>query len=132
MSSDLTSEKGSENSSEKSYPQRLCAVDDIPADGAKGFQLDKFNSIFAVRKAGELYLYRNRCPHARLELNWMPDRFLDRSRDHIMCAAHGALFEIDSGDCISGPCPGTSLSPVAHSIVDGQLYLSTDPLDGQQ
>ena len=119
-------------SSENTYPQRLCAVDDIPADGAKGFQIDKFNSIFAVRKEGGLYLYRNRCPHARLELNWTPDRFLDRNRDYILCAAHGALFEIDSGDCISGPCHGTRLSPVAHSIIDGQLYLSEDPLSSQQ
>jgi len=123
----LSANSTPENPQEKNYPQRLCAVDDIPTGGAKGFQLDKFNSIFAVRKEGELYLYRNRCPHARLELNWMPDRFLDRSRDYIMCAAHGALFQIDSGKCISGPCPGTQLSPVAHTIVDGQLYLNEDP-----
>jgi len=119
----------SDLTSEKAYPQRLCAIDDIPSDGAKGFQIHKFNSIFAVRKGDKLYLYRNRCPHARLELNWMPDRFLDRNRDHILCAAHGALFEIDSGDCISGPCPGTRLDPVAHTIVDGQLYLSEDPIN---
>ena len=29
-------------------------------------------------------------------------------------------------------CPGTRLSPVAHSIIDGQLYLSEDPLSSQQ
>lgn len=102
----------------------LCAIDDIPADGAKGFKLDKFNSIFAVRKGKELYLYRNRCPHARLELNWMPDRFLDITRNYILCAAHGALFKIDSGDCVSGPCPGTQLSTVPHTITNGQIYLS--------
>lgn len=118
--------------SDNNYPLRLCAVDDIPIDGAKGFQLDKFNSIFAVRREAGLYLYRNRCPHARLELNWMPDRFLDRSLDYILCAAHGALFDITTGDCISGPCPGTQLSPVAHTVVDGQLYLSEDPLNNQQ
>ncbi|MBL4782032.1 MAG: Rieske (2Fe-2S) protein [Porticoccaceae bacterium] len=119
-------------SAKKLYPLLLCAVDEIPSDGAKGFQLNKLNSIFAVRKDDALYLYRNRCPHARLELNWMPDRFLDRNRDYILCAAHGALFEIDSGDCVYGPCPGTRLSPVAHTIIDGQLYLSEDPLDPQE
>ena len=112
---------------EDTYTQPLCALEDIPDDGAKGFTLDKFNSIFAVRKNQKVYLYQNRCPHARLELNWMPDRFLDRSRDYILCAAHGALFEIDSGDCIAGPCPGSKLSALPHSIVNGQLYLNQAP-----
>lgn len=104
--------------------QALCAVDDIPDGGSKGFTLDdKHTAIFAVRKGSEVYLYRNICPHAGFELNWTPDKFLDRNREYIMCSAHGALFDISTGSCFAGPCAGSRLSPVAHTIEKGQVYL---------
>jgi len=77
-----------------------------------------------------LYLYRNRCPHAGLPLNWAPDRFLDSTRRFILCAAHGAMFAIDSGDCIAGPCPGASLTAVPHDIDDqGDIWLEVASLE---
>jgi len=104
--------------------QALCALDDIPVDQSRGFQLDRFVSIFAVRKSDRLYLYKNRCPHAGLELNWTADRFLDRDGMYILCSAHGAMFSIESGECIAGPCTGAYLEPVNFSISDGWIYLT--------
>jgi nitrite reductase/ring-hydroxylating ferredoxin subunit len=101
----------------------LCSVEDIPENGSKGFSLDKHKTIFAIRKDGQVYVYKNTCPHAGLELNWMPDRFLDRDKEYILCSAHGAMFEISSGFCIAGPCAGSSLQPVAHTVEDGRIYL---------
>ena len=107
-----------------SNQQPLCALEDIPADGSRGFPLGKFESIFAIRKNDQLYLYRNRCPHAGLELNWMPDRFLDRDGKYIICSAHGAMFTIENGECIGGPCAGAYLESVEFHLADGLIYLT--------
>jgi nitrite reductase/ring-hydroxylating ferredoxin subunit len=53
------------------------------------------------------------CPHLGIPLNWAPERFLDLDGTLIQCSSHGALFQIDSGECIAGPCAwATSLQPV--------------------
>ncbi|MBF7730423.1 Rieske (2Fe-2S) protein [Pseudomonas sp. N040] len=66
-------------------------------------------SLLAVRKHGQVYLYENRCPHRGVPLEWQADRFLDHSGSLIQCATHGALFLIDSGECVAGPCAGQAL-----------------------
>lgn len=66
-------------------------------------------SLLAVRRQGQVYLYENRCPHRGVPLEWQADRFLDSSGSLIQCATHGALFLIDSGECVAGPCAGQSL-----------------------
>ena len=39
----------------------------------------------------------------------MPDQFLSADLQLIVCATHGAQFEIHTGRCVSGPCLGQSL-----------------------
>lgn len=68
--------------------------------------------LLAVRRAGQVYVYRNRCPHRGVALEWHADEFLDPSASLIQCATHGALFLIESGECIAGPCEGKSLSVI--------------------
>jgi nitrite reductase/ring-hydroxylating ferredoxin subunit len=68
--------------------------------------------LLAVRRAGQVYVYQNRCPHRRVPLEWHPDQFLDTSASLIQCATHGALFLIESGECIAGPCEGKSLNAI--------------------
>ena len=36
---------------------------------------------------------------------------------------HAALFSIDSGKCIDGPCPGDFLERVNVSVKDGKIHL---------
>lgn len=66
-----------------------------------------------VRRQGErLQAWLNICPHAGRRLDWAPGRFLlDQGR--LVCAAHGASFELERGECVAGPCRGASLVPVA-------------------
>ena len=104
----------------------LCHVSDIPLGGARALAPGPELSLFAVRTADHVHVYRNRCPHAGFELNWLPDRFLDRSGRYIHCQVHGALFEIDSGTCLAGPCPGARLEQVAVRERGGALYLDLD------
>jgi nitrite reductase/ring-hydroxylating ferredoxin subunit len=70
--------------------------------------------------------YENSCPHLGSPLDWVPDRFLDLERRHILCATHGALFRIADGFCVGGPCAGKSLKPVASRVEAGGIYLGPD------
>ena len=87
---------------------RLCAPDELAEGHSRGFVITE-QKLLAVRQGGRVYLYRNRCPHRGIPLEWLPDQFLDASASLIQCATHGALFLIDSGECVAGPCAGQSL-----------------------
>lgn len=102
---------------------RLCALEDIVDGGSKGFGDGTAEAFFAVRKGDQVYVYRNRCPHAGAPLNWMPDRFLDREKEFIQCTVHGALFTIEEGDCIAGPCAGDCLSPLDSEVRNGDVWI---------
>ena len=77
----------------------LCHIDEIDDESSKGFELGE-EHFFAVKKDGELYVYRNQCPHLGTELNWQQDQFLDMDGALIQCSTHGALFLIESGECV--------------------------------
>jgi nitrite reductase/ring-hydroxylating ferredoxin subunit len=38
-----------------------------------------------------------------------------------MCSWHGALFEIDGGACVGGPCSGSRLRPWPVTVVAGAI-----------
>ena len=77
---------------------------------------------FIVRQGENVYAYENYCMHVGHPLNWMPDGFLSKDRTAILCASHGALYEIDSGLCFAGPCVGKSLRTVNVEVRDGTIY----------
>lgn len=96
----------------------LCALEDLPDPGAKGFAFRRGEAAFAgfvVRKDGTVRGYVDSCPHARWPLASIGDRYLTREGDLILCSGHGALFRIEDGACVSGPCEGRGLEawPVA-------------------
>ena len=70
----------------------------------------------------------NVCPHAGRRLDWAPGQFLKSREGLLVCAAHGASFELDGGLCVAGPCRGDALRPVAVEVRDGQVWLSPSPL----
>ncbi|NWA04601.1 Rieske (2Fe-2S) protein [Pseudomonas gingeri] len=86
----------------------LCASQILADNSSRGFEVDG-RPVLAVRREGRVYLYQNRCPHRGIALEWQPDQFLDASASLIQCATHGALFLIESGECVAGPCVGQSL-----------------------
>jgi len=104
----------------------LCRIDELPEDSSREFTADG-QSIVAVKRDGQIYVYLNWCPHLGIELNFQPDVFLDSDNQFIQCANHGALFEIDSGHCLSGPCSGENLVAVTYSIRDGELWVDELP-----
>lgn len=96
----------------------LCAGTEIGEACSRGFDIGG-QQLFAVRRGGHVHVYINRCPHRGVGLEWKPDQFLDASNSLIQCATHGALFLIEDGECVSGPCAGQSLTGV-ESCEDGE------------
>jgi nitrite reductase/ring-hydroxylating ferredoxin subunit len=76
-----------------------------------------------VRRGDQVFGYRNACPHTGAPLDWQPDRFLDAGGELIQCATHGALFRIDDGACLWGPCAGQSLTPLSLVVREGMVLL---------
>lgn len=89
----------------------LCTGSDLPEASSRGFQIEGVK-LLAVRRDRQAYVYSNRCPHRGVPLEWQPDQFLDPSRSLIQCATHGALFLIESGECVAGPCAGQFLKAI--------------------
>lgn len=101
----------------------LCRLDELTADGVRGFEFGEDVRrfvMFIVWRAGELRGYVNDCPHAHTPLDYMPDRFFNLEKSHLLCGTHGALFRVEDGLCVSGPCKGRSLTPVPVHM-DGEL-----------
>ena len=106
----------------------LCRLEDLADPGSRGFDIirnGREQSILVVRKGAAVYGYVNRCPHAGSPLDWMPDQFLSLDQTHIQCSTHQALFVIESGDCVAGPCAGDRLESVPVRVVDGRVCLDT-------
>jgi len=103
----------------------LCPREAIPENSARGFTVetsDGRRQVLLIRRGNRFHGYVNRCPHTGVNLDWMPDRFLDRSGTYLQCATHGALFRIHDGFCVHGPCAGQSLQPVTVEEQNGVLY----------
>lgn len=104
----------------------LAALEDIADGTARNFVLQmkagRFHG-FVVRKGEQVFGYRDRCPHMGLPLAQELDGYLTSRGELILCSWHGALFEVESGRCIGGPCVGTRLTlwPVA---VRGNLIVT--------
>lgn len=98
-------------------------INEFTEGEAYGIDLDGL-SIVLIRWHGRFFLYENHCPHRGIRLEWQPNQFLDYERQFIQCAMHGALFRIDDGECIAGPCPGEILTSVPFHIDEGKIYLS--------
>lgn len=77
--------------------------------------------------AGDVRAWLNVCPHAGRRLDWAPGQFL-RSKDGLLvCAVHGASFELQGGECVGGPCRGEALREVAVHCVDGEVRVGATP-----
>ncbi|WP_101757639.1 Rieske (2Fe-2S) protein [Oceanicoccus sp. KOV_DT_Chl] len=100
----------------------LCHINDIADEKSKALEHGD-ERLFAVKKDGQIYVYRNHCPHLGVELNWLEDQFLDSDGALIQCTTHGALFLIEDGECVAGPCMGQSLEAIPFEIIDQQITL---------
>lgn len=105
----------------------LCNVSDVPDGGSAALVADvdgKPVSVMAIRKGDDVFVYENLCPHIGAPLDFPPGQFLSDDGTHIQCATHAALFRIEDGICVEGPCEGDKLRPLAVVIEDGAVFLT--------
>ncbi len=118
--------RDSTNTVEHIAKQQVALLKDIADPGAREFEISGREGRvpgFVVRKNDDVFAYVNICPHAGRFLNWGPDRFLTRDNGLIMCAGHGAVFEIDSGLCVAGACLGARLTSLDVEVIDGRVLV---------
>jgi nitrite reductase/ring-hydroxylating ferredoxin subunit len=106
----------------------LCRLEEIPDGTGRGFPPAQggFTGLMAIRQGDAVHIYVNACPHIGTPLDWTPHRFLSADGRRIVCATHGAEFQIADGVCVRGPCLGDSLEPVPVEIRDGVIYVPHD------
>ena len=103
----------------------LCNLEDLEEQQAIELTIDD-RRLFAIRQDNQLHAYWNICPHLGVPLNWAPDKFLDLDNALIQCSSHGALFHIDSGECIAGPCNGQRLQSVILRTAEKDYFVAAD------
>ncbi len=86
--------------------------------------------VILIRDGQQVSAWLNICPHQGRPLNYAPNKFLQTPEGYLMCAAHGATFDMKTGECVNGPCRGASLRAVPAKVgPQGQIELTApDPL----
>jgi len=107
----------------------LCKIEGMADPGTRNVVLgegpDELD-IVIVQTAGVRHAYINSCPHEYIPLETFPNHFLTEDKKHLLCSGHGAQFVLATGECVSGPCFGKSLTRLLIEERDGALYLA-DP-----
>lgn len=100
----------------------LAALDDLADGGLLEVETEVdgvAESLILHRDGDKVRAWLNICPHAGRRLDWAPGKFLMSKDGLLVCAAHGASFELRGGACVAGPCRGDSLRAVAVEVADG-------------
>ncbi|KHO17457.1 Rieske [Acinetobacter baumannii] len=104
--------------------ERICMTEEVPEREARAFDTLQGTTIFITQRDGSFYAYQNLCPHLQTELEYLENQFLDQDQEYIQCSTHGALFNVETGECISGPCLGDFLNKVEIKVhSDGGIYI---------
>jgi nitrite reductase/ring-hydroxylating ferredoxin subunit len=106
----------------------LCRSEELINSGsAVPFDVQYFSqscAAFAVRYAGRVYAYLNRCSHVPMEMDYQPNQFFDLTGHWLMCATHGAMYAPQTGQCRMGPCRG-GLVRIDVSETSGSVHWHT-------
>ena len=107
--------------------ERVICASGALADSGLGvrFEVDYFGetaSAFAVRYAGRVHAYLNRCSHVATELDWQEGAFFDLDGRDLLCSSHGATYDAQSGRCLGGPCNGRPLVKLRVEERDGEIF----------
>ncbi|EHA16432.1 Rieske 2Fe-2S domain-containing protein [Halomonas sp. HAL1] len=68
--------------------------------------------IVATRINGTIYCYVNACPHQYLPLNYRSNVIISSDGHHLLCSAHGAAFDIKTGNCLTAAFEKLDAIPV--------------------
>lgn len=118
----------------------LCHIDDVTTHasnsnyevGSSAFQMPlptgQIQSYMVIRKEGQVFVYLNACPHVAMNLDFRPGQLLTKDGAHIICSNHAALFRIEDGFCLSGPCAEKKLTAVSFTIENDAIFIEQPQL----
>ena len=102
--------------------KKRLATDPATADFSIKVQ-GKIIKGFVVKKGGQFFAYQNQCQHLPVTLDLNDNRFFNHEKTLLQCQMHGALYEMDTGLCIGGPCEGKKLTPLPFEEDESQLIV---------
>jgi len=109
---------------------RLGRADDIVENEARGFDPGATgqDTVLVVRSGGQLHGWFDACPHyGDTPMAWRKNAYLNADATRIVCAAHGAQFDIETGVCTLGPCLGQGLRRAQLHLIDNDIYIQETP-----
>lgn len=107
---------------------KLCALADLVPGKPRLVKVADHHMMVVRSGTEEVHLYLNRCPHLRIPLAWDANQLLSPDGRYLQCSTHGALFELDSGFCISGPCHGDQLWAFTCTVIGGEIFIDESEL----
>ncbi|MCC8362375.1 Rieske 2Fe-2S domain-containing protein [Lysobacter sp. A6] len=111
-----------------SQSDTLLRIEQIPDGGFHELEArldgDDAESLILYREGDAVRAFLNVCPHAGRRLDWAPGRFLKDKNGHLICAVHGATFELVEGVCVAGPCRGAALRTIDVTVDDGVVRIA--------
>ena len=103
---------------------KLSDIEEGSATNAVIELADGHRHLILTRKADEVNVFLNSCPHTGVRLDWKVGVFLTVDKAHLQCSTHGALFELDSGFCVAGPCINQCLVKLQTKVYDQAIYVN--------
>jgi nitrite reductase/ring-hydroxylating ferredoxin subunit len=83
-----------------------------------------------LRRNGQLHGWLDACPHysSGTPMAWKSNAYINGDGTHLACHSHGALFNMETGECVLGPCLGQALTRVELTIADtGEVFMAQCP-----
>lgn len=77
-----------------------------------------------VKKNGKYFAYENLCQHLPITLDLNDNHFFNHDKSYLQCHMHGAMYEIETGLCIAGPCQGANLVALELREEDEELVIT--------
>jgi nitrite reductase/ring-hydroxylating ferredoxin subunit len=86
-------------------------------------------ALLVRERSGAIVAYRNLCRHLPVPLDGGTGELLSEDGAHLVCGTHGAIYRLQDGYCVDGPCEGLALQRLFVREENGDLYVSDEPDD---
>ena len=110
---------------EKIMIVELAKIDEITANKWYEYSLQTAKgllSIMLLQQNGQYHAFENSCPHQGRRMDYAVGQFLTDGVGTLICPAHGAEFNPNSGLCTNGPCKGQSLKSIPIQLNEEAIF----------
>ncbi len=105
---------------------KLTTLIDVPIGkwSEHAVQMDNgLTSVMIKRGHTQWIAFINECPHQGRRMDYAENEFLETPNGQLVCPAHGATFDAESGLSTAGPCAGQSLTRLAVSFENKDVFI---------